>query len=88
MTQTLEKRIAQLNDIALGAGNARKFTSLEGLAASALIVIEELQQKNDLLELEKGELIKAINYIRSSDSSTESAAKAIEMLKKYEKTNN
>lgn len=59
---------------------------------------KELQQKNDLLQMdfnaaqevmggmnkEKEELIKALNFIRSSDSSTESAAKAIEMLKKYE----
>ena len=64
----------------------------------ALKIINELQQKNDLLQLdltaaqeimgcmnkEKAELIKALNYIRSCDSSTESAAKAIEMLKKYE----
>lgn len=60
--------------------------------------INELQQKNDLLQLdfnaaqevmggmnqEKEELIKAFNFIRSSDSSTESATKAIEILKKYE----
>lgn len=60
--------------------------------------INELQQKNDLLEMdltaaqeimgcmnqEKAELIKALNYIRSCDNATQSAAKAIEMLKKYE----
>lgn len=63
-----------------------------------LKIINELQQKNDLLEMdltaaqeimgcmnqEKVELIKALNYIRSCDSATQSAAKAIEMLKKYE----
>ena len=63
-----------------------------------LEIINELQQKNNLLELdltaaqeimgcmnkEKEELIKALNYIRSCDSATISAAKAIETLKKYE----
>jgi hypothetical protein len=67
-------------------------------ASDLAIANIELQQKNDLLEMdltaaqeimggmnqEKVELIKALNYIRSSDSATESAAKAIEMLRKYE----
>ena len=91
---TLEERI---NDIKLLAEKQLYATGRIGFnteqaqtngkikqAKNDLAIINELQQKNDLLQLEKGELIKALNFIRSSDSSTESAAKAIEMLKKYE----
>ena len=36
------------------------------------------------LDFLQGELISALHYIRSCDNATQSAAKAIEMLKKYE----
>ena len=66
--------------------------------SGAVKIINELKQKNNLLELdltaakeimgcmnkEIEELIKALNYIRSCDSATQSVAKAIETLKKYE----
>jgi Rad3-related DNA helicase len=47
---------------------------------------QELDKIMDSLEKKDKEIFKALNFIRSSDSSTESAAKAIEMLRKYENT--
>ena len=102
---TLEERINGLN-VATKAIYESNDNGLRGGAGGlvkellniSLKIINELQQKNDLLQLdltaaqeimgcvnqEKEELIKALNYIRSCDNATESAAKAIEMLKKYE----
>ena len=40
--------------------------------------------KIDILEDKNKALIKALNYIRACDNATQSAAKAIETLKKYE----
>jgi len=76
--KTLEERIKQifLNIPSDKAQLGASYRLVKG-------IINELQQKNDLLQLEKGELIKALNYIRSCDNATQSAAKAIEMLKKY-----
>ena len=131
MTQTLEERIAELNEIAEQVFHTNKAQDESYIARKGLTIINELQQKYDLLEMDftaaqeimggmnkeirelkkqnkswkemvdttnqtnqalckrlmdegiNEELIKALNFIRSSDSSTESAAKAIEMLKKY-----
>ncbi len=103
---TLEERIAKFKDTILNKRTnyeahlfvcGESSSDVSDALEESLDIINELQQKNDLLQLdfnaaqeimgcmnqEKEELIKALNFIRSSDSSTESAAKAIEMLKKY-----
>tara|TARA_R110000868_G_scaffold104717_1_gene288624 strand:+ start:54 stop:332 length:279 start_codon:yes stop_codon:yes gene_type:complete len=45
---------------------------------------KRLDDINDALKKRDKEIFEALNFIRFSDSSTESAAKAIEMLNKYE----
>lgn len=79
--KTLEERISEFKS---KLSKGRMSWNAVGDLNEAMQFIIELQQKYSHLQLEKAELIKALNFIRSSDSSTESAAKAIEMLRKYE----